>query len=141
MPRTTGRTRSSTEETAGLGRDRSTMQAIKRHALGLGVILFVAGAFLAVAPVTASGFGCGSTVYSRDDTLRRVEVRTAEGDIVELPSAADLEARSDCHDKRRGQTTLALCLGVAGLIGVFWSVVGAPEGTRRRDSRSGLIRS
>src|SRR6266511_4156792 len=85
-----------------------------------------------VAPVTASGFGCGSTIWPKDDTVREVETITPEGEVVVLPKAEDVAARSDCHQKRRTQTTVALSVGVAGLIGVFWSVVAAPETRRRR---------
>jgi hypothetical protein len=116
------------------------MRHLKRHALGLGIILFLAGAFLTVAPVSASGFGCGSTIWRNDDTVRRVETVTSDGDVLTLPKAADVEARNDCHHKRQTQTTVALSLAVAGLIGVFWSVVGAPEDLRRRDSRGLLTR-
>jgi|SRR6266545_621082 len=116
------------------------MQHLKRHALGLGIILFIAGAFLTVAPVTASGFGCGSTIWPKDDTVREVETITPEGEVVVLPKAEDVAARSDCHQKRRTQTTVALSVGVAGLIGVFWSVVAAPETVRRRRSHGLLSR-
>jgi hypothetical protein len=110
------------------------MGAIKRHALGLGIILFAAGTILSLTPVTESGFGCGNTIWPNDDTLRRVEVATPEGEVVELPNPDDIEARDDCHQERRTHTLLALCLGGAGLLGVFWSVVGAPELRRRRES-------
>jgi hypothetical protein len=116
------------------------MRHLKRHALGLGIILFIAGAFLTVAPVTASGFGCGSTIWPKDDTVRTADVVTPDGDVVNQAVAEDVEARRDCHHKRQTQTTVALSLGVAGLIGVFWSVVAAPENLRRRN-RQGLLTS
>ncbi len=116
------------------------MQHLKRHALGLGIILFLAGAFLTVAPVTASGFGCGSTIWPKDDTVREVETVTPEGEVLVLPKPEDVAARSDCHHKRQTQTTVALSLGVAGLIGVFWSVVASPDGVRRRSSHGLLSR-
>jgi hypothetical protein len=108
------------------------MHAIKRHAMGLAIVLFLAGAFLTVNPVTKSGFGCGSTIWPNDDTVRRVEVVAPNGDVVVTDKSEDVEARRDCHHKRSTQTTVALSLGVAGLIGVFWTVVSAPEGTSRR---------
>jgi hypothetical protein len=116
------------------------MHAIKRHALSLGIILFVAGAFLTLAPVSKSGFGCGSTIWPEDDTVRKVETVTPEGQVLLLPKAEDVAARSDCHHKRQTQTTVAVSLGIAGLIGVFWSVVGSPESLRRRP-RHGLLTS
>ncbi|MGQ0802433.1 MAG: hypothetical protein ACT4PI_00995 [Actinomycetota bacterium] len=116
------------------------MRHLKRHALGLGIILFLAGAFLTVAPVSASGFGCGSTIWPKDDTVRSADVLSPEGDVLNQPVAADVEARADCHHKRQTQTTVALSLGVSGLIGVFWSVVAAPENLRRRN-RHGLLTS
>jgi hypothetical protein len=116
------------------------MHAIKRYALPLGIILFLAGGFLTVAPVSASGFGCGSTIWPRNDTVRRVETVTPEGEVLLLPKPEDLDARDDCHHKRRTQTTVAVSLGVAGLIGVFWSVIAAPEGLRRRNNQ-GLLTS
>ena len=112
------------------------MRHLTRHALALGVVLFIAGAFLTVAPVTASGFGCGSTIWPKDDSVRRVEVITPEGDTILVDQPEDVDARNDCHHKRQTQTTVALSLGVAGLIGVFWSVVSSPEGTRRRASNT-----
>ena len=108
------------------------MHAIKRHALGLGVLLFLAGAFLTVAPVTKSGFGCGSTMWPKDDTVRQVEVVTPDGQAVLVDKPEDVDARQDCHHKRQTQTTVAVALGLAGLIGVFWSVVAAPETSGRR---------
>ena len=111
------------------------MHAIKRHAMGLGIVLFLAGAFLTVNPVTKSGFGCGSTIWPNDDTVRRVEVVAPDGGVVPADKPEDVDARNDCHHKRTTQTTVALSLGVAGLIGVFWSVVSAPEGTRRHANR------
>jgi hypothetical protein len=116
------------------------MHSIKRHALSLGIVLFVAGAFLTVSPVSKAGFGCGSTIWPKDDSLREVETLTPDGDVLLLPKAEDVAARDGCHDKRQTQTTVALSLGVAGLIGVFWSVVGSPDGRPPR-SRSGLLTS
>jgi hypothetical protein len=116
------------------------MRHVKRHALGLGIILFIAGAFLTVAPVSASGFGCGSTIWPEDDTVRTADVVAPDGEVFNQPLAADVDARDDCHHKRQTQTTVALSLGVAGLIGVFWSVVSPPETTRRRN-RQGLLTS
>lgn len=107
------------------------MNAIRRHALGLGVVLFAAGAFLALSPIERSGFGCGSVIWHNDDTLRRVEVDTPEGTTIEVPAPADLEGRSECHDRRTTQTTVALAIVVAGLLGVFWTVVGPPDAQRR----------
>ncbi|HUF84566.1 MAG TPA: hypothetical protein VMQ81_08250 [Acidimicrobiia bacterium] len=114
------------------------MRHLKRHALGLGIILFIAGAFLTVAPVSASGFGCGSAIWPKDDTVRTADTVAPDGQVLNAPLPADLEARADCHHKRQTQTTVAVSLGVAGLIGVFWSVVAAPETTRRRN-RQGLL--
>src|SRR5688572_31463842 len=102
------------------------MRHLTRHALALGIVLFLAGAFLTVAPVTASGFGCGSTIWPKDDSVRQVQVVTPEGDALLVDKPEDVDARNDCHHKRQTQTTVALSLGVAGLIGVFWSVVSAP---------------
>lgn len=116
------------------------MKAITRHALGLGIVLFLGGAFLTVSPVSASSFGCGSTIWPRNDTVRQVETVTPEGEVLVLPKAEDLEARSDCHSKRQTQTTVAISLAVAGLIGVFWSVIAAPDAISRRSSR-GLVTS
>jgi hypothetical protein len=116
------------------------LHAIKRHALSLGIVLFVAGAFLTFSPVSKAGFGCGSTIWPKDDSLRKVETLTPEGEVLLLPKPEDVAARDGCHEKRQTQTTVALSLGVAGLIGVFWSVVASPDGRRRR-SRSGLLTS
>jgi hypothetical protein len=108
------------------------MNAIKRHALGLGIVLFAAATFLAVAPVSSGGLDCGSPIWRSNPNLGTVDVVGADGSTTFLPDPARVAAKNECVDQRQLHATLSVSLAVAGLVGVFWSVVASPAAARRR---------
>ena len=108
------------------------MNAIKRHALGLGLMLFAAAAFLAVTPVSSGGLDCGSPIWRSNPDVGRVEVVATDGTTTFLPDPARVADKNECVDQRQLHATLSVSFAVAGLVGVFWSVVAGPEAARRR---------
>ena len=113
------------------------MRFIRRYALGIGIMLFAMGAIFALYPVRKSGIECGSPINQEKVLVDLVPIATENGTIVRLPDKSQVAAREDCQHQRERHALMAGSMAVSGLVGVFWSVIGAPEDQRSR--RYGLV--
>jgi hypothetical protein len=114
------------------------MGALRRHAMAIGMVLFAAGAVLFLVPFSADGQACGSALYPKTIPVGEVETVTATGKTVRLPDPDDANVVHKCTTKVHSHRSLAVGFAVGGLVGVYASIVGAPEfdrPTRRRPSR------